>query len=77
MVETQITEILASQGVDENLEFREKFIRVGYWRRLTDDQYHAISHIVYEDCYEDDDGDDVKGRPIIRKLYSYYYKNII
>ena len=51
------------------------YLRYGYWKLLPMDAYDAISKYMWEDCYEDDDGDDERGRPIIRKLYSYKFIN--
>tara|TARA_R110002050_G_scaffold197486_1_gene332366 strand:- start:21 stop:287 length:267 start_codon:yes stop_codon:yes gene_type:complete len=53
-------------------------LRFGYWNRLSQAQLSSLqealgvmSNAITEDLYEDDDGDDDYGKPIIRRLYSY------
>jgi len=77
MTKEIITEKLIAAGVPAaKIEWRgpEPYLRVGYWQQLPNDAYAAISEWMVEDLYEDDDGDDDRGRPLIRKLYSYYFK---
>ena len=57
-------------------------LRFGYWNRLSQAQLSSLqealgvmSNAITEDLYEDDDGDDDNGKPIIRKLYSYTLYN--
>lgn len=76
----EIVEKLSLLGVSkEAIHFHtqygnhNEFMRIDYWKQLTDIQYQAVSHLVVESIYEDDDGDD-RGRPIIRELFSYYLK---
>ena len=74
-VEKQITEALIGTGIDlTDIDFRGSgYFRYGYWRRLPSEAYEAIAHLVDEDLYEDDDGDDERGRPIIIKRWSYHF----
>jgi len=46
--------------------------RYRYWKPLPQDAYDSIKHLVYEDLYEDYDGDDGY-RPIIRRMWSYQF----
>jgi hypothetical protein len=83
--EEEIVQALAEAGLSsEEIDFRGEFgkadsithFRYSYWRRLPSDAYEAIAHLVYEDLYEDDDGDDDRGRPIIIKRWSYHFRNV-
>jgi len=77
MTRHEITERLIATGISpERIEWRGEhdYLRVGYWQQLPSKAYAAISEWMEEDLYEDDDGDDDRGRPIIRKLYSYHFK---
>lgn len=49
-------------------------LRYGSWKTLPIDLFEKLRLLypaIWEDCYDDDDGDDDEGRPIIRHLYSY------
>ena len=75
MTKEIITEKLIAAGADPTrIEWREDYLRYGYWSLLPEAAYDAIAEYMYEDLYEDDDGDDDRGRPIIRRLYSYHFK---
>jgi len=80
MENKQIIKILAENGiVPADIDFRETngeitFFRYQYWRRLPEHALEAIQHLVIEDLYEDLDGDDEKGRPIIRNIWSYQFR---
>jgi hypothetical protein len=80
-LQKQIIKILAENGISPaDIDFRGSkgevtFFRYQYWRCLPEHALEAISHLVIEDLYEDDDGDDDRGRPIIRRMYSYQFKN--
>jgi len=78
----EIIKKLSSLGVSkETIHFHtqygnaNEFMRIDYWKQLTEIQYQAVCHLVVESIYEDDDGDD-QGRPIIRELFSYYLKEV-
>ncbi len=83
MTKEIITEKLVAAGIPaESIEWRSgsnsgkpyDYFRYNYWRPLPDEALSAISEHMYEDLYEDDDGDDDRGRPIIRRLWSYHFK---
>lgn len=82
MIQKQIVKKLTAVGIDPaDIDFRgtngeTKFFRYRYWKTLPDEAFESIKDLVIEDCYDDNDGDDDKGRPIIRHLYSYQFKNI-
>jgi hypothetical protein len=68
---------LIQNGLNEKeIRFRgesnRRYIRYAYWQKLTESQLQRIN--LEEDLYEDDDGDDDRGQPIIRTLYSYIIK---
>jgi hypothetical protein len=84
ILQNEVQKRLAVYGISsEDIDWRTGFsidgdypyMRYGYWKHLPSDAYDAISPLMYEDCYEDDDGDDDRGRPIIRRLYSYKFIN--
>jgi hypothetical protein len=75
--EEEIKKQLIKNGVFEgDIQFRgeenNRYIRISYWRELTEEQLKDTQLV--EDLYEDDDGDDYRGRPIIIRKYSYYIK---
>jgi hypothetical protein len=77
--EVQIKNQLMENGVDgDDIQFRSypnesRYIRIGYWKPLRPEDLKGIETLS-EDYYEDYDGDDHRGRPIIRGLYSYNIK---
>ncbi len=79
-VQEQILEKLAQQGISaEDIDFRGSdgkatYFRYRYWSPLPEEAFIAISNLVYEDLYEDEDGDDERGRPIIRRMWNYQIK---
>jgi hypothetical protein len=75
--EQSIKERLIQNGAtDADIQFRDtgkyRYVRYGYWKRLTDKQLEGLD--LEEDLYEDMDGDDYRGRPIYIKQYSYRIK---
>lgn len=77
LIEQSIKDQLIQNGLTEKeIQFRgepdRRYIRYAYWKQLTESQIKGLNLI--EDIYEDDDGDDDRGRPIIRTLYSYIIK---
>jgi len=74
---TEVVETLGSHGIAEKeLSFRGSNGAVTYftyqgWRSLPTEALEAIAHLAYEDLYEDEDGDDERGRPIIRRMWNY------
>lgn len=79
-IQKEIIKILADNGIaPADIDFRGSkgevtYFRYKYWQTLPDHALEAISHLVIEDLYEDDDGDDERGRPIIRRMWSYQFK---
>ena len=71
-----ITEILLASGINiESLDWRtDTYLRYCYWTRLPIDAWNAVKEFMDEDIYDDDDGEDYHGRPIIIQRYSYYIK---
>jgi hypothetical protein len=75
--EREIKDQLVKNGLEPHrIEFRgdaynRRYIRYSYWQQLTESQLQGTD--LEEDLYEDDDG-DIRGRPIIRRLYSYIIK---
>lgn len=74
MSNTKIMQQLLSSGIVSNeIEFTSaSSFRYRYWAQLPSDAYSAISGLAEEEIYEDHDGDE-RGRPIIRRLYSYEF----
>jgi hypothetical protein len=81
MHKEQILEILALYNIPaEDISFRGSDGKTTYftyqsWRELPSEAFRAISNLVFEDIYEDNDGDGDGGRPIIRRLYTYQLLN--
>lgn len=75
MSNTKIMQHLLSAGIVSNeIEFTSaSSFRYRYWAPLPAAAMTALSELIAEDIYEDHDGDDERGRPIIRCLYEYQY----
>lgn len=73
MSNTKIMDRLLSLGVLSNeIEFTStSSFRYRYWAPLPPAAMAALDKLIEEEVYEDHDGDDERGRPIIRRLYSY------
>lgn len=78
-IKSQIREIIEEYDPKARFEFagapnaKHVTVRWGYWKPMPDDLFHEIKKqfpSACEDCYDDDDGDDDEGRPIIRRLWS-------
>jgi hypothetical protein len=75
-----ITEKLLAAGIEiESLDWRldwqnNTYLRYCYWTQLPIDAWNAVKEFMDEDIYDDDDGDDYNGRPIIIQHYSYHIK---
>ena len=72
-----ITRVLEAVGIAaKDLQFhgsdgQTTYFRYQGWRPLPTIAEIAISSLATEEVYEDHDGDDERGRPIIRRLYTY------
>ena len=72
-----ITRVLEAVGiVAKDLQFhgsdgQTTYFRYQGWRPLPTIAEIAISSLATEEVYEDHVGDDERGRPIIRRLYTY------
>ena len=75
-IQTEILQKLTKHGISENeIAFYQNHFRYNGWRCLPDEALKDISDLVFEDLYEDNDGDDERGRPIIRRMWYYEYVN--
>ena len=52
MVE-QIREILKEEKLE--LYFTETYLKIGYWKRLSNDIFNKIKNILDEECFYDED----------------------
>lgn len=79
--QTEIIQNLGKCGIrKDEIDFRGNdgsitHFRYRYWRPLTEAEMLSISHIATEEIYDDEDGEDDRGRPITRRLYSYHFTN--
>jgi len=79
--QTEIIQTLGKHGFrKDEIDFRGTdgvitHFRYRYWRPLTQAEMESISHIVTEEIYDDEDGEDDRGRPTTRRLYSYHFVN--
>ena len=63
MTKIDIFNKLLSLGI--SFDAKSSYIRIGYWKRMTNDLYNELENYLSEECIEDED---------TGYLYCYYYK---
>jgi hypothetical protein len=78
-IQTNILQRLSQFGISESdISFRgwdgkTSCFTYNGWRPLPQDALQSINDLVFEDIYEDYDGDDDRGKPIIRRMWYYEF----
>ena len=59
----ELRNILEKEGLE--LFFVENYLKIGYWKKLSNNIFEKVKHIIYEECFYDED---------CGNLYVYYFK---